>query len=213
MSGLRTIVPIICPERWIIAGPITHPIPPKPTHPDAGRLNPISAAAWHLYNCLWSAGQTVSKRAQTWQKKLRAGYWILFLWSNVVLNFPAFFASSSPAKQTVTVVQHTKAPNFSEHCFTVHISHVHAFACTRCIFLQQSMSNRQEVNKWLFTICLQGAWNILVILVHVWEKTQSARNILSMFFLLNHWGNRLWISDKILIDPIQSDHPQNPLQR
>ena len=44
----------MCPEGWIIAGPITHPFPPKLAHPDAGRLNPISAAAWHLYNCLWS---------------------------------------------------------------------------------------------------------------------------------------------------------------
>lgn len=130
-SGLRTIVPIICPERWIIAGPHIN-FPPKPgTHPGAGRLNPISAAAWHLYNC--------PKRAQTWR---RAGYWIL-LDSVLVIKCVAQF--SCIFLQTVTVVQHTKAPNFSGS-FTVHISHLHAFACTRCIFLQQSISNRKEVN-------------------------------------------------------------------
>ena len=204
----------MCPERWIIAGPITHPFPPKLAHPDAGRLNPISAAAWHLYNCLWSGrSNTFPNEPKRGKRNLELDIGFCSCDQMCCSIFLHVFASSSPAKQTVTVVQHTKAPNFSEHFFTVHISHVHAFACTRCIFLQQSMSNRQEVNKWLFTICLQGAWNILVILVHVWEKTQSARNILSMFFLLNHWGNRLWISDKILIDPIQSDHPQNPLQR
>lgn len=101
------------------------------------------------------------------------------------------FASSSPAKQTVTVVQHTKAPNFSEHFFTVHISLLHAFACTRCIFLQQSMSNCQEVNKWLFTICLQGAWNIASYYTTCMRKKLNQLEISWACFFTDPWGNRL----------------------